>query len=99
MILLSNELKNRFAEIGSQENTKDPMVIAKFFHPLSPWTWFATEYDPKTNEFFWRVKWDFPELWYFSLEELQSVNVQWVWMERDLFREEKPLSEVMKEYD
>lgn len=99
MILLSNELKNRFAEVGSQENIKDPIVIAKFFHPLSSRTWFATEYDPKTNEFFWRVKWDFPELWYFSLEELQSINIQWLWMECDLFREEKPLSEVMKEYD
>lgn len=99
MTLLTNELIKRFKQVWSQEKVADPIVIAKFFHPLSNRTRYATEYDEQTKEFFWRVKWDFPELWYFSLEELQSVNLNGLPMERDKFRTETPLSEVMKQED
>lgn len=93
---MTNKLLNRFEEVGSQEKVQDPIVIAKFFHPYSSWIWYATEYDPMTKEFFWRVKWDFPELWYFSLEDLETIELMGLPIERDLYRKEKPLSEVMK---
>ena len=54
--LMTDKLLNRFEEVGSQVNVTDPIVIAKFFHPYSNWLWFATEYDPKTKEFFGWVK-------------------------------------------
>jgi hypothetical protein len=28
------------------------MVLAKFFHPFSSWTWYATEYDPEDKIFY-----------------------------------------------
>ncbi len=33
MKLLTKQLEKRFAEVGSQEEEKDPLVIAKFFNP------------------------------------------------------------------
>lgn len=34
MQLMTKELEKRFAEIGCQENIKDPIVVAKFFNPI-----------------------------------------------------------------
>ena len=52
MRLLTKELERRFAQVGSQEKVKDPVIIAKFFNPCGAGTWYATEYDPKTQTFF-----------------------------------------------
>ena len=52
MKLLTKELEKRFAQVGSQENIKDPIVIAKFFNPCGQATWLATEYNPKDKIFF-----------------------------------------------
>ena len=45
MKLLTKELINKFNKIGSQENIEDPIIVAKFFHPFSNYTWYATEYN------------------------------------------------------
>jgi len=95
MKLLTKKLVKRFAEVGKQVQP-DAIVIAKFFHPFSSRTWYATEYNPETKEFFGRVKWDFPELWYFSLTELEALTVMWLPMERDRYRIEQPLVDVIK---
>ena len=42
----------RFESVGSQEDDKDPIVIAKFFNPTGAGTWLATEYDPNSKESF-----------------------------------------------
>ena len=42
MKLLTRELEKRFAQIGSQENVEDPIVIAKFFDPTGSGTWLVT---------------------------------------------------------
>ena len=33
MRLITKELEKRFAQVGSQENVKDPVIVAKFFDP------------------------------------------------------------------
>ena len=35
--------------LRSQENSKDPLVIAKLFDIASQGTWYLTEFDPKTK--------------------------------------------------
>ena len=35
MKLLTEELKQQLPPLYSQEHVKDPMVMCKFFHPLS----------------------------------------------------------------
>jgi hypothetical protein len=88
MRLMTGELEKRFAEIGSQENSKNPIVVAKFFNPAGAGTWYATEYDPKTKTFFGYVSifGDWNDEWgYFSLDELESFEGPFgIGLERDL---------------
>jgi len=109
MKLLKEELKEQLPPLYSQEHEPDPMVICKFFHPLSHWTWYAYEgspvdangfYDTEEEKvdflFFGWVYGDFPELGYFSLSELESVSVMGLGIERDLLFKPMRLSEVKK---
>ena len=97
MKLLTEELEARFKEVGSQENEKNPIVIAKFFNPVGAGTWWATEYDPKVKTFFGYVSifGDHNDEWgSFSLEELQSIKgFGGMGIERDLYCGEKRISE------
>jgi len=96
MELLPEEVANTVPPLYSQEKEKDPIVYVKFFHPLSPWTWYATEYDPKERIFYGWVYGDFPEMGYFSLEEMEQTIVMGLGMERDLYFKPMRLSEVKK---
>ena len=100
MKLLTKALLKRFAQVGRQENSKDPIVIAKFFNPTGAGTWYATEYDPKDRIFFGYVSifGDWNDEWgYFSLDELKSFKGRFgLGIERDLYFGEKPSSQVIK---
>jgi hypothetical protein len=101
MKLLTEELRKQLPPLYSQENEQDPMVYAKFFHPLSNWTWYATEGSPEGDDFifFGWVYGDFPELGYFSLNEMEGVKIIGLGIERDLHFTPKRLSEVKKEHE
>lgn len=96
MKILTEELAKRFSEVGSQENEKDPIVIAKFFNPCGAGTWYATEYNPEEKIFFgyvsifgdWNNEWGS-----FSLEELEDLHCNGMGIERDLHFKEKKISE------
>jgi len=100
MELLPKEVREKLPPLYSQENEPDPLVIVKYFHPLSSWTWYATEGSPEGEDFlfFGWVNGDFPELGYFSLNEMQAVKVMGLGIERDLHFTPKKLSEVKKEH-
>ncbi len=99
MKLLTKELLARFAKVGSQEEAKDPLVIAKFFNPAGAGTWYATEYDPESKEFFGYVSifGDWNDEWgSFSLAELESYRGKLgLGIERDLYFDEKKISEIV----
>jgi len=99
MKLLTKELVERFNRVGSQEEIEDPLVIAKFFNPTGAGTWFATEYDPQSNNFFGYVSifGDWNDEWgYFSLIELESLKGPFgLGIERDIYFKESKISEVM----
>jgi Protein of unknown function (DUF2958) len=101
MQLLTEELRKQLPPLYSQEHVKDPVVICKFFHPLSSMTWYATEGSPEGDDFifFGWVHSDFPELGYFSLNEMQEVKIMELGIERDLHFISKNLSEVKKEHE
>src|ERR1700730_3586612 len=97
MELLPPEVREQLPRLYSQENELDPMVICKFSHTLSHWTWYAYEDSPVDEHgyydtdkekvdfvFFGWVYGDFPELGYFSLSELESVNVMGLGIERNI---------------
>lgn len=99
MMLLTKELQKRFAQVGRQEEVKDPIVIAKFFNPNGAGTWYATEYDPTDRTFFGYVSifGDWNDEWgSFSLDELQNYRGAFgLGIERDLYFGEKRISEVV----
>jgi len=99
MKLMTKELEARFKEVGSQEEVKDPLIIAKYFNPSGAGTWYATEYNPEERLFFGYVSifGDLNDEWgYFSLEELESVRgLLGLGIERDLYFGEKRASEII----
>jgi len=99
MKLMTKELEARFKEVGSQEEVKDPLIIAKYFNPSGAGTWYATEYNHKERIFFGYVSifGDLNDEWgYFSLEELESVKGLFgLGIERDLYFGEKRASEII----
>jgi hypothetical protein len=109
MKLLTQELRKKLPPLYSQQNEPDPLVICKFFHPMSNMTWYAIEGSPVDEDgyfdtdkekvdylFFGWVYSDFPELGYFSLNEMQSITVMRLGLERDLHFKPMKLSEVKK---
>ena len=94
---MTKELEKRFAQVGSQEGKGfDALVIGKYFHPASNWTWYATEYDPEDHVFFGYVVGFENEWGPFSLDEMQEVKVRGLVIERDLYFKEKPLKEALR---
>jgi hypothetical protein len=99
MKLLTKALKKRFAQVGRQEESKDPLVIAKFFNPTGAGTWYATEYDPVDRIFFGNVSiiGDWNDEWgSFSLDELEAYTSPFgLGIERDLYFKEKRFSQLI----
>jgi len=103
MKLLTKELIKRFKEVGSQQEVKDPIILAKFFNPCGAGNWFATEYDEEEKIFFGYVSLfgnDCDEWGSFSLEELEAIKTPpfGLGIERDRFFKERPASEIIKQY-
>ena len=98
MKLMAKQLEKRFAQVGRQEDVKDPLVIAKFFNPTGAGTWYATEYHPDEKVFFGyaSIFGDHNDEWgYFSLDELESYRGLFgIGIERDLYWTEKRSSQV-----
>ena len=98
MKLLTKKLKKRFKAVGRQEDSKNPIVIAKFFNPAGRGTWYATEYDPEREIFFGYVSifGDHNDEWgSFSLEQLKNVKLPLgLSIERDRGFEEKRFNDL-----
>lgn len=100
MKLLTKKILKRFERVGSQEDSKDPLIICKFFNPCGAGTWYATEYNPETKIFFGYVSIfgkPFDEWGYFSLKELEEfrgTSPFFLKIERDLYFEEKQYSKL-----
>ena len=102
MKLLTKEIVDKFAKVGSQEQVEDPKVIVKFFGGGSG-TWLATEYDPETKVFFGYVSLfnDHNNEWgSFALEELEGLRFPPLGLpvERDMYLSETTVGEYKKNY-
>ena len=95
MQLLTETLKKRFLELGSQD-IPDPIVIARFFDPIGSATWWVTAYDPRTNCGFGYVTGlQYDEWGYFSSKELEAIRRPFgLSIERDILFKEAPISKV-----
>ena len=99
MKLMTKTLERRFAQVGSQEEIKDPVIVAKYFNPKGAGTWYATEYDPSTRLFFGYVSifGDWNDEWgSFLLDELEEFRGRFgLGIERDLHFPEQRASQVI----
>jgi hypothetical protein len=85
MQLLNETLRSTIPPLHASENTKDPVIHAKFFDPCGSWTWYVLEFDGE--DLFFGIVDGFEREWgYFSLAELESVRGKLgLGIERDLY--------------
>lgn len=94
--LLDDALRSSLPKLRQQKDLPDPIVFAKFFFPASGWTWFVTEGQPEADDFlFYGHVIGFESEWgYFTLRELEEVEVSGLRIERDLYFEPTPFSKI-----
>ena len=86
MKLITKEIERKLPKQYSQEKVSNPKIIVKFFHPLSSWTWYAYEGERQGNGdmlFFGMVHGYEKEIGYFTLKQLEEVEVKGLGIERD----------------
>lgn len=100
MKLITEEFEKLFIEypLYTQENEKDPLVLAKLFDPVGSATWFLTEYDPVEKIAFGYVTGlAHDEFGYVSLVELEGIQRPFgLTIKQDLYFVQKRLSELVK---
>lgn len=92
MELLPEELKNLLPKLYEQEGIEDQKVFIKYFFPAGNWTWFVTEGEPRGDDFlFFGYVIGLDKEWgYFTLKQLEEININYLTVERDLyFRQEE----------
>lgn len=102
MQLLPDELRTEIPALYSQENikTQEKTVYAKFFFPAVEWTWFVLEAKQEADDFvFFGFVIGFVEEWgYFTLNELEHINIEGLTVERDLHFKPDKFCDVMKNF-
>lgn len=88
MKLLTKEIEGKLPKLYSQEHIKNPKIVVKFFHPMSSYTWYVTEGERQKDEdrdwlFFGLVNGHEKELGYFTLKQLEGVEIRGLKIERD----------------
>lgn len=102
MKLLTAELRAQLPKRYSQEDTSasEQIVYAKFFFPAGNWTWFVLEGEEEGDDFlFFGFVVGFEEEYgYFSLSELEKINVHGLTVERDLHFTPGKFADVISEF-
>ena len=102
MQLLTAELSAQIPPLYSQEDTslEDKMIYAKFFFPAGGWTWFVTEGEEEGGDYrmFGYVIGHESEWGYFSLNELESIKINGLTVERDPYFTPATFKEVIEDY-
>lgn len=93
MILLTGTQRDRLLANGRQRD-QDHIPVVKFFNPFGAGVWLATELDEGGEVMFGLADLGYPELGFWSLEELSSVRLPFgMSIERDLlFTGDFPIS-------
>lgn len=88
MKLLTKEIEKKLPALYSQEKVSNPKIIMKFFTPWSNWTWYIIEGERQEDgnwQFFGMVHGFEREIGYFTLKQLEEVEVKGLKIERDKF--------------
>ena len=95
-MLMTEKLRKSIPSLYSGENIpiKNQVVHAKFF--INNSTWWILEYSEQKKIFFGFVDILELELGYISEEELLSININGLKVERDLYFTAKKVSEIVE---
>ncbi len=94
MELLPIEAREQLPKLYAQEKIEDPLVYLKFFFPAGLWTWFVTEGESRDGDFlFFGYVIGLDKEWgYFTLKQLEEINIQNLTVERDLYFKQETFS-------
>lgn len=101
--LVTKSIQKQLPKLYATDNklVGDRIAYARYFHPMSSYTAYLLEYDPKEKLGFGLTTMGYEwELGYMSIEEMQSVKVMGLGIERDIHFQPKALSQIeeLKEY-
>ena len=87
MELLPTELREQLPKLYEQQETEDKIVYIKYFFPAGNWTWFVIEGEPQGDDFlFFGYVIGIDKEWgYFTLKQLEEINIRGLTVERDLY--------------
>jgi hypothetical protein len=97
--MMTKELASKMPPLYAQDGMGDKAVaFGHWFSCWNGWDWYATEYDPDTQECFGLVRGFATELGYFSLYEFEELNKQrgFELVERDIYWSPKTIGEIRK---
>jgi hypothetical protein len=96
--LLTARLRQQLPELQATAEQADPIAWVKYFTPDSNWYWYGVEFDGE-DIFYGLVFGHYEELGSFRLSELEEARgPMGLPIERDLFFQPAPLSEVRKQH-
>ena len=100
MELLPSEAREQLPKLYAQEKIEDPLVYLKFFFPAGHWTWFVTEGESLDGDFLFYgyVIGSDKEWGYFTLNQLEEINIQNLTVERDLYFTQESFSRCIERW-
>ena len=97
MKLMTKEIEKKLPKLYETENipVEDKVAVVKYFNPCGAGIWYGIEYDPEEKLFFGYAEITDGEFGYFSLKELENINLPFgMHIERDLYFEPTKLSKI-----
>lgn len=84
MTLITDELKQRFNEVGDQMEVENPLVIARLFVPGGYLRWHVVEYYPETHAIYGYVTGIYEEWVAVRIADLENMELpSFLKVERD----------------
>ena len=98
-IYIPDRFRDRIPPLYGTEKNPDPTTWIRLFTPDAGWTWYITEFDGE-DRCFGLVIGHAIELGYFLLSDITCARGRFgLPVERDLFFQPRPLSEVRARHD
>jgi Protein of unknown function (DUF2958) len=100
MELLPSELREQLPKLYEQEGTEDKIVYIKYFFPAGNWTWLVIEGETEGDDFlFFGYVIGLEKEWgYFTLKQLEEINIQGLTVERDLYFKQENFSHCLRRW-
>jgi|LSQX01.2.fsa_nt_gb hypothetical protein len=97
MQLMTYKLLSLFKQFKNKQRTWDPIVITRYYIPLTYYSWYATKYDEESETFYWYISSEQWERGEFKKKELEQLRFAWLCIERDKDWEPIPFSKIIKQ--